>query len=98
LPIIEGDLDRLPEDVERDLHDAFGLQVRYHQPTRRVIIRVTIDGEAIPRLAAASHAIKTLTRPSRQTTRPRVPEANEDRDFPLQVVPRQDARRIRDNI
>lgn len=44
--------------VERELFDGFQLQVRYHQPTtRRVTLRVTIDGEAIPRLTAASQAI-----------------------------------------
>jgi len=57
LPIIQADLRRLPEDIERELFDGFQLQVRYHQPTRRVTLRVTIDGEAIPRLTAASQAI-----------------------------------------
>ncbi len=61
LPIIETDLGRLPEDVERELFDGFQLQVRYHQPTRRVTLRVTIDGEAIPRLTATSRTIMSPT-------------------------------------
>jgi DNA invertase Pin-like site-specific DNA recombinase len=61
LPIIQSDLGRLPEDVERELFEGFQLQVRYHQPTRRVTLRVTIDGEAIPRLTAASQAVTQET-------------------------------------
>jgi site-specific DNA recombinase len=60
-PIIEADLGRLPEDIERELFDGFQLQVRYHQPTRRVTLRATIDGDAIPRLTAASQAIMQRT-------------------------------------
>jgi hypothetical protein len=63
LPVIETDLGRLPEDIERELFDGFQLQVRYHQPTRRVTLWVTIDGEAIPRLTAASQAIMQRTGP-----------------------------------
>ncbi len=57
LPIVHADLGGLPEDLERELFDGFQLQVRYHQPTRRVTLRVTIDGQAIHRLAATSQAI-----------------------------------------
>jgi hypothetical protein len=57
LPLMEADLERLPEDMERELFDGFQLQVRYHQPTRRVTLRVTIDGDALPRLISVSQAI-----------------------------------------
>jgi site-specific DNA recombinase len=57
LPIIDADFGRLPEDLERELFAGFQLQVRYHQPSRRVTLRVTIDGEAIPHLAATGRAI-----------------------------------------
>jgi hypothetical protein len=57
LPLMEADLERLPEDMERELFDGFQLQVRYHQPTRRVTLRVTIDGDAVPRLISVSQAI-----------------------------------------
>ncbi len=57
LPIVHADLGGLPEDLERELFDGFQLQVRYHQPTRRVTLRVTIDGQAIHRLTATSQAI-----------------------------------------
>jgi site-specific DNA recombinase len=56
LPIIESDLGRLSEDVERELFDGFHLQVRYHHLTRRVTLRVTIDGESVQRLARTSQA------------------------------------------
>jgi site-specific DNA recombinase len=61
VPIIEADLGRMPEDIERELFDGFQLQVRYHQPTRRVTLRVTIDGDALPRLTAVSQAIMQRT-------------------------------------
>jgi hypothetical protein len=73
LPIIETDLGRLPEDIERELFDGFQLQVRYHQPPRRVTLRVTIDGEATPRLTATSQAIMGRvgdSRNPRNTDRP----------------------------
>jgi hypothetical protein len=72
LPIIETDLGRLPEQVERELFDGFQLQVRYHQPTRWVTLRVTIDGKAIPRLTTASQAIMQRTGAAvpRNTERP----------------------------
>jgi site-specific DNA recombinase len=57
LPVVEADLRKLPEDIERDLYAAFQLQVRYHHPSRRVTLRVTIDGDAIPKLTATSQSI-----------------------------------------
>jgi hypothetical protein len=47
----------LPEDLDRQQFSGFQLQVRYHQPTRRVTLRVTIDGESIQRLAATGRAV-----------------------------------------
>jgi hypothetical protein len=76
LPIIEADLSGLPEELERDLWADFHLQVRYHQPTRRATIRVTIEGHSVHHLATTSHAIMdrlaptTLTRSSRKPAAP----------------------------
>jgi site-specific DNA recombinase len=65
LPLIEADLARLPEDIERELFDAFQLQIRYHQPTRRITLRVTIDGEALPKMTTVTQRI------THRTTAPR---------------------------
>jgi hypothetical protein len=32
LPVIDADLGRLPENLERELYGGFQLQVRYHHP------------------------------------------------------------------
>jgi hypothetical protein len=91
LPIIETDLGRLPEDIERELFDGFQLQVRYHQPTRRVTLRVTIDGEATQRLTATSQAIMgrvgTPAIPETQIDPGRREPSGVREALPLQVVP-----------
>jgi site-specific DNA recombinase len=57
LPIVQADLSRLPEDLERELFGAFQLQVRYHQPTRRVTLRASIDERALRQLIATTGKI-----------------------------------------
>jgi site-specific DNA recombinase len=57
LPIVQADLSRLPEDLERELFGAFQLQVRYHQPTHRVTLRATIDERALRQLIATTGKI-----------------------------------------
>jgi site-specific DNA recombinase len=61
LPLVEANLARLPEEIERELFDAFQLQIRYYQPTRRV----TIDGETIPKITNATQKIMRRTKPPR---------------------------------
>jgi site-specific DNA recombinase len=90
LPIIDADLARLPEDIEREMFDAFQLQVRYHQPTRRVTLRVTIDGEALPRTTTASrrltHRTGTPSTRSQDAKGPRTATAvRGPKDFSLAV-------------
>jgi hypothetical protein len=88
LPLIQADVGRLPEDVERELFDGFQLQVRYHQPTHRVTLRVTIDGEAIPRLTATSRTIMGPTgahaTPTNTERPPTAKAVGGPRSFPLQ--------------
>jgi hypothetical protein len=97
LPVIDTDLGRLPEDLERELYGGFQLQVRYHHPSRRVTLRVTIDGAAIPQLTATGRAIMA-DRPTeaspvrhRAQKRRKPPDDGERRRgagrFPLQGVP-----------
>ena len=57
LPIVQADLSRLPEDLERELFRAFQLQVRYHHPTRRVTLRTTLDERALRQLIATTGKI-----------------------------------------
>jgi len=56
-PIIDSDLASLPEELERELYDSFHLQIRYHQPTRRATLRVTINGGTIDNAARASQQV-----------------------------------------
>jgi site-specific DNA recombinase len=43
----------LPEHLQRDLYNAFQLQVRYHRPRYEVTIRVTIRAEGLDHVVAA---------------------------------------------
>jgi DNA invertase Pin-like site-specific DNA recombinase len=52
LPVLDVNVANLPDELQRELFDAFRLQIRYHQPTRRVTLRVTINGDIIDRLLA----------------------------------------------
>jgi hypothetical protein len=98
LPVIDTDLGRLPEDLERELYGGFQLQVRYHHPSRRVTLRVTIDGAAIPQLTATGRAImadrpteasRSGTEPRNAESRPTTVSAVEGRDgFPCRVCTR----------
>ena len=56
LPVGAADLARVPEELERALFDAFQLQLRYHQPTRTLTVRVTLDAKMIKNLAEVSEA------------------------------------------
>ncbi len=50
LPVTDVDVAALPEDLQRDLFDSFQLQIRYHHPTRRLTLRVTVSGDTSRRL------------------------------------------------
>jgi site-specific DNA recombinase len=85
LPIMRADLSRVPEDLERELFAAFQLQLRYHHPTRGVTLRVTIDGQALPRLLATGQAIGRSTGTATGTPTEKSPAALGTRAvFPLQ--------------
>jgi site-specific DNA recombinase len=51
LPVTSRDLTTLPEDIQRQLYDAFHLQIRYHHTQRRVTIQVTLSAANAPDLA-----------------------------------------------
>jgi site-specific DNA recombinase len=60
LPITGDDLTPLPEDVKRQLYDAFHLQIRYNRTHHRITIRVTISASTIHTLADTIAAATTV--------------------------------------
>ncbi|UWZ39766.1 hypothetical protein Drose_17005 [Dactylosporangium roseum] len=57
LPQGRVDLNRLPEEQQRRIYDAFHLELRYNAHRREVTIRVSITGETAPILAATIETI-----------------------------------------
>jgi hypothetical protein len=55
LPVTDQDVTLLPESYQRRLYDAFHLQIRYDDRGNALVIRVTIDSETAPGLAAAAN-------------------------------------------
>jgi hypothetical protein len=51
LPVTSRDLTELPEQIQRQLYDAFHLQIRYHHAQRRVTIQVTVSASTVQGLA-----------------------------------------------
>jgi site-specific DNA recombinase len=72
LPILDADFSELPAELQRELFDCFQLQVRYHQPSRRVTLRVTVSGDTAQRFAATAN-LRMRPDPGQQDppTRPR---------------------------
>src|SRR4051794_10221067 len=57
VPQTNIDVSRLPEDRQRRQFDAFHLELRYHELTRQLDIRVTITGDTATELSATVEAI-----------------------------------------
>src|SRR5262249_30287609 len=57
LPQGRVDLNRLSEDQQRRIYDAFHLELRYNAPRRDVTIRVSITGETAPILGTTIETI-----------------------------------------
>ena len=47
LPQMKLDLERLPDEVQRRLYDAFNLELRYHRHREDLALKVTLRGEVI---------------------------------------------------
>jgi len=62
LPILRANLATAPEDLQRELCDAYRLQVRYDQARTEVTVTVTLTADALPTLQAAAHAIDAYRR------------------------------------
>ncbi|WP_242903683.1 hypothetical protein [Actinomadura terrae] len=54
LPSLPLRLAELPEDLERQLHEAFQLQIRYNRTRHEVTIRVTVREDTVEMLAKAT--------------------------------------------
>jgi hypothetical protein len=48
--VVSNEIFALPEQLQRQLYDAFQLQVRYNRPRHEATIRVTLRAEALPGL------------------------------------------------
>jgi hypothetical protein len=91
LPVVEGDLSHLPDELERDLWERFHLQVRYHHPTRRITIRATIDEDTVQHLTTAHPTIMTHVRRAWPDRPPKAGAAGRRRRVPCFECPRWDS-------
>ncbi|GGR67491.1 hypothetical protein GCM10010252_01550 [Streptomyces aureoverticillatus] len=57
LPYLKVDLTRVPEEKQRQLYDAFGLEVRYSRPREELALRVTIPGHMVDALARITRGL-----------------------------------------
>jgi site-specific DNA recombinase len=80
LPQGRINLDRLPEDQQRRIYDAFHLELRYNAHRRDVTIRVSITGETAPILTAT---IETIMNEHPQTQKT---GSEADASDPVEVV------------
>ena len=62
LPIADIDVTQLPEGLQRQLYDAFHLEIRYDHPNNALNLRVTLDAATVPALANAITEILDLPR------------------------------------
>lgn len=59
LPMLNVDVRRLPEEKQRQLYEAFGLEVRYSRPREDVSLRVTIAGHLVHELRDVADGLQT---------------------------------------
>lgn len=57
LPCLDIDLALVPEEIQRRLYDAFGLEVRYSRPREEVTLRVTVPGHLLDGLVAVTREL-----------------------------------------
>jgi site-specific DNA recombinase len=57
LPLSAIDVTRLPEEQQREIYDAFHLEVRYHTRGNEVFLRITIDGRSSTSPGACSNPV-----------------------------------------
>lgn len=57
LPYLNIDITLLPEEKQRELYEAFGLEVRYSRPGEQLTLRVTIPGHVVDALASITRGL-----------------------------------------
>lgn len=74
LPLINVDLTRVPEEKQRELYDAFNLEVHYSRPTEEITLRVTIPGHMVDELAAITRKLDQGNKKSGASTQVLAPD------------------------
>ncbi len=74
LPRLDVDLALVPEEIQRRLYDAFGLEVRYSRPREEVTLRVTIPGNMVDGLASVTRSLDPWNKKSGPRTEVREPD------------------------
>jgi site-specific DNA recombinase len=64
LPHLDVDLALVPEEIQRQLYTAFGLEVRYSRPREEVTLRVTIPGYLLDGLVSVTRELKPWNKKS----------------------------------
>ncbi|MGW1625977.1 hypothetical protein [Streptomyces sp. NPDC002172] len=57
LPHLDVDLTLVPEEIQRRLYNAFGLEVRYSRPREELTLRVTIPGHLLDGLVSVTREL-----------------------------------------
>lgn len=58
LPMLNVDVRTLPEEKQRQLYEAFGLEVRYSRPREDVRLRVTVPGHLMHKLRDVANGLQ----------------------------------------
>ncbi|MFV5995160.1 hypothetical protein ACNPQM_22585 [Streptomyces sp. NPDC056231] len=64
LPHLDVDLALVPEEIQRRLHSAFGLEVRYSRPREELTLRVTIPGCLVDGLVSVTRELEPWNKKS----------------------------------
>ncbi|MFJ6589573.1 recombinase family protein [Streptomyces violaceusniger] len=74
LPRLDIDLALVPEEIQRRLYDAFGLEVRYSRPREEVTLRVTVPGHLLDGLVAVTRELDPWNKKSGARTEVLAPD------------------------
>ncbi|WP_405590028.1 recombinase family protein [Streptomyces sp. NBC_01190] len=74
LPLLDVDLALVPEEIQRRLYTAFGLEVRYSRPREEVTLRVTIPGHQLDELTSVTRELAPWNKKSDALTEVSAPD------------------------
>jgi site-specific DNA recombinase len=66
LPRFRARIAELPEDLQRELYDVFGLEVHYSQVDKSAVIRITLSEETIDSVVAAIEQVTMTVKTDRE--------------------------------